>query len=331
MGVSVTGQWNRIYSTPYSGAAKWGTGINPVHSFYGESTDPVRVYGRPGSVGNTDAGGYGSPRDFGKTAPFEASADFIETEAPWGYQVEDIAGLDVFQLSDFDANRHGMDIVNDTDHPNLGEGTSFSDASGDGFREPNRMNAGKYRVPWGIPGRLTSGLIRAGQWDADFEVSDQIPTETVNEGWVNKLASGFQIGQSADDVVTSDPSQYERQTSMQQRFLSLNNDRAVARGQDEPREPIPSRVAPMKIKAYSEGQRHYDMDPYQIDDMPRPFYFRRAGTAREWELLPNEMYVTTPMQRTPPPDPALGEPELAVVDPNFSENYGYTSEDQGWY
>jgi hypothetical protein len=324
MGEAITGQWKRYYTAPFSGAEKWGTGINPVHQFYGESTDPARVYGRPAATGNTQAGGYGDTRQsFGKTPPYAASADYIETGAPWGYQPEDIAGLDVFQLSDFAANRHGMDIVNDTDHPNLG--------TGEGFNEPNRTQAGRYRVPLGVPGRFTSGRIRAGQWDADFEVSDQVPTETVSEGWINKLASGFDIGQSADDVVPSDPAQYERQTSMQQRHKTLNNDRAILRGTDEARTSIGSRIVPMKVKVYSGGQRHYDMFPFQIDDMPRPFWYRRAATGRPWELRPNEMYVTEPLQRTPPPDPSLGPPETSLSDPNYEPAYGYTSEDQGWF
>lgn len=319
MGEAVTGQWGRIYTAPFSGAAKWGTGINPIHGFYGEVTDPLRVWGRTDATGNTQAGGYTTARE-DRTPPSMATADFVETDSPWGYQPEDIAGLDVFQLSDFDANRHGMDIVNDSDHPNLGD--EYTPVS----RAQNR-----FRPPVGIPGRETTGRFRAGQWDEDFEVSDQIPTETVSEGWVNKPTTGMGFGESADDVVVSDPAQYERQTSMQQRHLTQNNDRAVARGTDEARTSIGSRIAPMKLKIYSGQQRHIDMFPYQIDDMPRPFWYRRAGTGRPWELRPNEMYVTDVMQRTPPPDPTLGPPETAVVDPNYDPNYGYTGEDQGWY
>lgn len=320
MGEAITGQWGRIYTAPYSGAAKWGTGINPIHQFYGEPGDPLRSFGRAGSPGNTRAGGYGPESSFAeRTPPFAASADFIETGAPWGYMPEDIAGLDVFQLSDFDANRHGLDIVNDADHPEVGIPTTAV------------RGVNKFGPPVGIPGRETTGLIRAGQWDADFEVSDQVPTETVSEGWVNKPASGFDMGESADDVVVSDPSQYEVQTSMTQRHKKQNNDRALQRGTDVPRTPIDSRIAPMKLKIYSGQQRHYDMFPYQIDDKPRPFWYRRAATGRQWELRPNEMYVTEVMQRTPPPDPSLGPPEQEFSDPNFDANYGYTGEDQGWY
>lgn len=322
MGEAITGQWSRFYTAPFSGAEKWGTGINPVHAQYGEGVDPVRVYGRPGATGNTQAGGYGVERFPGRTAPYAASPDFIETGAPWGYQPEDIAGLDVFQLSDPDANRHGMSIHHNEDHPNWMD---------DETENTRGVVPPQYRPPLGTPGRDTTGYYRDGQWDEDFEVSNEIPTETVNEGWINKLASGFDIGKSADDVVVSDPAQYERQTSMQQRFKTQNNERAVLRMTDEARTPIGSRIVPMKVKVYSEGQRHYDMFPYQIDDMPRPFWYRRAATGRPWELRPNEMYVVEPLQRTPPPDPSLGPPESSLSDPNYDVGYGYTSEDQGWF
>lgn len=315
MGEAITGQWNRIYTAPFSGAEKWGTGINPIHQYYGEQDDPLRVYGRP-----VDKNPFETPQHSpGKIAPFEASPDFINTAEPWGYQPEDIAGLDVFQLSGYEENRHGMDVVNDTDHPNWDTPTD------------NRSDATRYRVPLDIPGRETSGRLRAGQEDADEHVSDQVPTETVSEGWVNKPASGFGIGESGDNVIVSDPAQYERQTSMQQRNAVQDNERAQMRMTDDPREPISSRFAPMKLKLYSGQQRHYDMFPYQIDDMPRPFWFRRAGTGRREELLPNEMYVIEPIQRTPPPDPSLGPPEESLNDPNYEDHFGYTNEDQGWY
>src|SRR5215470_18723948 len=111
MGEPITGQWARTYTAPYSGAAKWGTGVNPIHQFYGEDGDPLRIYGRP-----VERDIFPDQHHPGHTPPFEASPDFIEIGAPWGFQPEDIAGLDVFQLSSEDQNRHGIDIVNDQDH-----------------------------------------------------------------------------------------------------------------------------------------------------------------------------------------------------------------------
>ena len=311
MGEPVTGQWGRIYTAPFSGAAKWGTGVHPIHSQYG--SDALRITGRYGTITEVQSGL--------RTAPSAADMQMMELGEPWGYMPEDIAGLDVFQLSDYAANRHGLDIVNDTDHPEWGQTTTVI----------RQDTAPKMRPPWGIPGRLTTGRIRAGQWDADFEVSDQVPTETVSEGWLNKPASGKGMGYSGDDVIVSDPSQYEIQTSMIQRHATQNNQRALLRGTDCAREPIASRIAPMKLKVYSGQQRHYDMDPRQLDDMPRAFWYRRAGTGRVEEMDPNEMYVVTPLQRTPPPDPSLGPPESSLSDPNYDPDFGYTDEDQGWF
>lgn len=316
MGEPITGSWSRIYTVPYSGAAKWGTGINPIHQFYGEQDSPLRVYGR-----DVDRNIYpGAQREAGITAPFEASPDFIETSAPWGYQPEDIAGLDVYQISSEDENRRGVPYHQD-DWPDWSETTPQTRAA---------VNV-RSRPPLGVAGRLTTALLRFGPYSDDAKVSKQVPVETVSEGWVNKLASGMDIGQTADDVVVSDPSQYEIQTSMTQRHKTQNNNRALLRGTDDPRYEIPSRIAPMKIKAYSGGQRHYDMDPYQMDDIPRAFWYRRAGTGRIAEMNPNEMFVIQPLQRTPPPDPSMGPAELTVSDPNYDEGFGYTGEDQGWY
>jgi hypothetical protein len=136
------------------------------------------------------------------------------------------------------------------------------------------------------------------------------------------------MGTSGDDVIVSDPAQYERQTSMQQRTKTLNNDRAVARDADTPRESIASRIIPMKLKKYSEEQRHYDMFPRQMDDIPRPFWFRRAATGPVEYMEPQAWYTVTPIQRTPPPDPALGPQEIALSGGDY---YGYTTEDSGWY
>jgi hypothetical protein len=249
-----------------------------------------------------------------------ASSDFIELGSPWGYQPEDIAGLDVFQLSSEEENRRGIEF-HPGDWPDWSETTVQTRANVDPREQP----------PWGTPGLQTTALLRYGARDDDSEASEQIPTETVSEGWVNKPASGMKHGQSGDEVVTSDPSQYEVQTSMTQRHKTLNNDRALLRGTDDPRESIASRITPMKLKLYSGQQRHYDMFPYQIEDKPRPFWYRTAGTGRQFEMAPNEMYVIEPIQRTPPPDPTLGPPEETLSDPNYTTAFGYTEEDQGWY
>jgi hypothetical protein len=304
MGEPVTGSWGRTYTVPYAGATKWGTGINPIHQFYG--SEPLRVYGRNNEMPEV-------------TTPDMASAGFIELGEPWGYQPEDIAGMDVFQISSEEENRNPGIRFNPDDYPSWG--TSI---------EQTRANTDPREVyPVGAPGIAGEQVrsYRYGPRDDDENVSNQVPTETVNEGWINKPASGMDEGQSGDNVIVSDESQYVVQTSMTQRHKTMENSRAVLRGTDDSREPIDSRIAPMKLKVYSEGERHYDMSPYQMDDIPRPFWYRTAGVGRVPEMAPNEMIVIAPLQRTPPPDPSMGMQEIDIQ----ADSFGYTSEDQGWY
>lgn len=303
MGEPITGSWGRTYTVPYASAAKWGTGINPIHQFYG--SEPLRVYGRNQEMPDV-------------TPPHAADADFIEYAAPWGYQPEDIAGLDVFQIDSPEENRKGLQFIQDG-WPDWGQTTPETR----GKVDPRSV------YPVGSPGIIASRIreFRYGPRDVDSEVSNEIPTETVSEGWLNKPASGMGEGESGDDVVVSDPSQYEVQTSMTQRHKTKVNDRAVLRGTDESRTAIESRIAPMKLKVYSGEERHYDMFPVQMDDIPRPFWYRRAGTGRSVEMQVNEMVVVAPLQRTVPPDPSMGMQDIDI----HSEAFGYTDEDQGWY
>lgn len=305
MGEPITGQWSRTYTAPFSDASKWGTGINPIHAQYGSA--PLRVYGRNNEMPDVHLPGTGGPEDI------------IELAAPWGYQPEDIAGLDVYALDTPEANYAGIPFDQDG-WPDWGDPTTNTRANTDP-RETYPVSS-----PGGVPEHIRG--IRWGPGSADMWVSKQVPTETVSEGWVNKPASGMDEGFSGDDVIVSDPSQYEVQTSMTQRTKAQNNDRSQLRGTDDAREPISSRIVPMRLKVYSEGERHYDMTPRDMDDIPRPFWYRTAGTGRNLEMLPNEMVVITPLQRTPPPDPTLGPQEISV---DSGGGFGYTAEDQGWY
>jgi hypothetical protein len=156
-----------------------------------------------------------------------------------------------------------------------------------------------------------------GARKANYKMADSLPSETVSEGWLNKAKDG-----KLADARTSDPSQYEIQTSMTQRYQTRVNNAAVARGTDNERASIESRTAPQKVKHFSGEERHYDMFPAQQTEILRPFLYRKAGTGPEQYLEPNEMYVATAIQRVPPPDPSLG-----VTETDSSLDYGYTDED----
>ena len=334
MGQPVTGAWARKYqgAVPYVGAAKWGTGINQVHYHRGDTGRPYNAKLDHGGMDNIPA-------------HLADTQDFIEYGAPWGYNPEDLAGLDVF--ADPNEALNGVGIFDDHAHPNWEQYNNDMDGTyGDpptgGAPGPVNPQTPITRAdipsfasrPWGMPQRVYEALrsIRAGQGDGDTPgprgTSSEIPTETVNQGWLNKPASGMEEGYIPDDnVLTSDPAQYERQTSMQQRHQTLNNERAMQRGADDPRTSIPSRIAPMKLKVYSGEERHYDMFPYQMDDIPRPFSYRTAGTGPQEYMVSNEQRQRNAMQRTPPPDASMGTPDTELS----GDEYGYVNEDMGYY
>jgi len=299
MGESLKGLWARQHAQPLeSGAAKWGTGIDPIHAFYGGP--PVRVEGRLGEGSSPDV-----------HPPAYASSQFVETKAPWGYEPDDLAGLDVY--ADPNTAIHGLPFYQDG-WPDLGVGITTT-----------RRDIPRYAShPWGAPQRVFEMIraIRAGARNPDSKVSKVIPTETVGEGWRNKVHG------TVADAVPSDPSQYEMQTSMQQRYRTRNNQAAVTRGTDDPRTDIRSRATGQKVKVYSGGERHYDMAPFQQDQINRPFWYRQAATGPQTPdyLDVNQMFVATPLQRTPPADPYIG-PEDDMI-PDTTNAYGYTNEDQ---
>ena len=270
-----SGSWARRNAVPYRTTDVWGTGINPVHSTYGEG-NPLRVTGR-----NEDD----------HTAPWEALPDGFTQRERWGYTCDD--GDYTGQYLQYDARPHWG--TSTPDFRNNAGSQPPKDATGGEKNRFRRMFDGARRLNDGIP--------------------ESYPSETVSEGWRNKWKDG-----AIADAETSDPSQYEMQTSMQQRYRQRNNDAAVARGTDDPRERIDSRVAPQKVKHYSGEERHYDMFPFQQEDYPRAFYYRTAGTGDAEEMEPTAMYVSDPLQRTPPDDPDLGPSDVSVPG-------GYTTED----
>lgn len=150
--------------------------------------------------------------------------------------------------------------------------------------------------------------------------ANQLPVGQAGEGWENKPAKGMVL--DSDDP---DTGQLYVQTSMRQRDVSKDNSRAQARGTDDPRTEIPSRIPGMRTKVYSGGQRHEDMYPYQATYAPRPFIYRMAGTGRPADMDANAMYVSDPITREPPPDTYLGPGETTMAGDAglVSENFYY--------
>jgi hypothetical protein len=130
--------------------------------------------------------------------------------------------------------------------------------------------------------------------------------ETVSEGWENKTVT------SVLDAKTSDPNQYEMQTSMTQRDKVREGSQAQAGRASEHLAPIGSYRPTwgMRRKPWSQGRRNYDMYPRQQDDILRPFLYRTAGTGSQEWMAANEatQYQRNALQRQPVPDPYAGSP-----------------------
>lgn len=268
----VSGAWARTNQVQTLGATVWGTGINPVHQFYGSPDARIAPLAlRQGEV----------------TPAFQGAPDQLLPTELWGYQRED----SMYTGMDYDDRPSWVQSTpqfrNDAgNQPPLGSPGFVVTA----FRS---MRGGAYR-------RFRSRSPIQGQ--AQYVV----PSETVSEGWTNKAH-----GRIAD-ARPSDDSQLIVQTSMIQRYQTRNNRAAVARNTDVPRAGIESLVTGQKVKNYSGGERHYDMFPRQQDMLIRPFWYRQAGTGRVGDMLPNTMYTVQGMERIPPAEPAMGTPETEI-------------------
>lgn len=285
MAAPLSGAWSQLNANAneYVGALKWGTGYNPVHEIYGEGP-PLRTTGR--TPGPEEA----------EFDPGPFPGELLNPEE-FGYTTEDIQTLDNFPGMPPGVGENRGALRSDMDeHPSWGPAIP---SGGTVFRTISE-GANVFR-----------------------HTPRSYPTETVTEGWDNKLTG------PVEDAGTSSPSQYERQTSMQQVNPpeGRNNAAAVARKTDDARANIMTRLTGQRIKPWSTGERLQDMFPFQQDTIIRPFWYRQFGTGDPDQLAPNEMYVSEAIQREPAPDPYLGpnETDQSVADNDFS--YGYTTED----
>jgi hypothetical protein len=322
MGRTYRGPYARpsTYPVPYATASVWGTGIDSIHSYHGEGP-PLRTLGREGTIGSSPVA-TDHPRSRDYQSPAESSGIDPPQETTWGYPVD--YGPDSFG-SGADAPISDGDTA-----PGVYQYMDDRPAWGDAVENERVRRMASIRTPWGANAEVMratrDGAARYRIYtesDGSYapvtaEQPNSFPTETVSEGWRNKVTS------FVADADPSDPSQYEVQTSMRQRYGTRDNNRAVLRSTDEPRAKIASRVMAMVEKVYSTGERSYDMFPYQIDQMERPFRYRTAGVGPAAWMEANEFNAVAPIQRTPPPEPALGFAEV-------SSEYGYTGEDTMYY
>lgn len=143
------------------------------------------------------------------------------------------------------------------------------------------------------------------------------PSEGPAAGSLNKAYG------TVEDAETSDPSQYEMQTSMTQR----DKVRAGSQTQraSEYSAPIKSRIPGQRARYWPGGDRHYDMQPKAQETMQRPFWMRQGATGNPQWMLTNELYVSEPLTRQAIDNPYQGP--TAGTDTNQST--GFTDEDMG--
>lgn len=200
----------------------------------------------------------------------------------------------------------GMDLTFMETHPNL------SDPSNRGTSD---------MVPWGIgnspipQGNMTR-IRKRGMSGREVQ-PNVIPNGPAGEGWENKNRGPVLDSNTADD------SQLFVQTSMRQRDQIRNNGAAVSRGTDVPRETIGSRIVGMRLKTYSGGYRHVDMEPKAQDYRTRPWKYRGAGTGDVSWMTANEFQSVEPITREIPPDVYQGPSENAVSDESYTDEEWY--------
>jgi hypothetical protein len=316
--MAIAGSWKAGSVTPseYTGSLRWGTGINPVHSVRDAGTRDTGIKENLLPLGTGDEGGI--------------IPESLLGPQQWGYSAEEAAmypGEDYRYLAD--------------DHPNWGENSAGRpDRDGDIFAQ------GLYPQPEGWPswgphgaGHGESGFPLAGWpggaalrswsdgWDIEKDLPIAVPTPGWRGGWLNK-AHG-----QVEEAETSDPSQYEVTTSMTQLHRSRDNDRAVARGTDDPRSQIATRLTGQKEKHYARssgmggGPGTPDM-AQQPQDLPyRPWFFRQGAMPPPPDTTYGTITYFDPVERTLPAD--AGEyvvtQEAAAAGPD--SGYGYTEGD----
>ena len=288
--MAITG--NLLASVGYTGARKWGTGINPIHGVDFSLDEPtgqktVQTAQGPNEPGpETLPEGLLNPQD---EAPEYGYTDEEYASMIWGYGPS--TGTSDRPGSDVSTAQLRFDVPNNW--PSMGN----------------------------VPGPPGGAMIRQ-ESHGDFagsvaKLGDK--EETVSEGWVNKETGGVV------DSTDSNPSTVYMQTSATQRDKVRAGSQRGGGSASEYDAPIGSwrPTWGVRIKPWSGGRRHYDMTPRRQDILIRPFWYRSAGTGyRDW-MAANEAfnYQVEPMQRSPIPDPYAG----STVPNNV-----YTDESHNW-
>ena len=290
--MAIAGSWRAGAVTPseYAGAARWGTGINPIHAIW-------------------DSGpGRGPTKEpLGSTSPGDAIDPALITAQQWGYGPED---------STYPAGEDYRYLAND--HAAWGDGTV-----GRPDRGPVIMTAGSEPGPLGFPhwgphgarrdrlaGWPGGANLRAVSEGSDVEQHHAIavPSRGWSGGWLNKARG--QIARPVSQDVGDPASQWAVVTGtvQGQGLKSLDNTRAVQRETDDSRSPILSRTAGMRVRDYAMssgmggGPGTPDMAPLAQDLPFRPWFYRSAGLPPAPDTTYGTMTSVSPLMRIPPAD-----------------------------
>jgi hypothetical protein len=313
--MAIAGTWKAGAVTPseYVGATRWGTGINPIHGVYDNA-------GRPTASKETLIGG-------------DPQSDFVPESVIgpelWGYSDEDALtypGEDYRYLTDEHPN-WGQDSAGRGDRDSIDGTAQFSEQDWPSWG-PHEVTEEDAVAGWPLSGPPGGANVRANSSGSDVEHSRAIavPTPGWRGGWLNKAHGRI------EEAEPSAQSQYEITTSMAQLHQTRVNDAAVARGTDDPRAPIETRLTGEKVKHYAAdfstggGPGTPDMRQ-QSSDLPyRPWFFRTAAVPPPPDTMFGTMTQFDPIERTLPVDAG----EYVVIQeagPDDDANYGYTSED----
>lgn len=298
--MAISGSWNERYANAaaYTGALRWGTGINPIH---GVRDNPGRVTGS-----KTNLYPLGEPSDGSPEVLIDAD-DYVcaEWEGEFPYPDERFRYQEDFPKWN-ETTPQFRDAVNS---PAMGENLPWGPAY------PESAD-----FPLGGP---TMGMERALDVSHGDDTEQQhaiaVPTRGLQGGWRNKARSTAALARDEGAQLVGDPAQQWAVNTAQvqgEGLKFLDNERALARGTDSPRSSIQSRTAAMR--AYSPatsfgmggGAGTPDMQPYgQTAGLKRPWVVRQPTLPPYEEHTWNEMEQRAPLQRTVPPDPYQGDPE----------------------
>jgi len=261
--------WRESTPQSYSGARKWGTGINPVHAR------------RSGNEARNNVG----PANYEPANTGLVNIAFAYVEEDYAYH---------------------EDYANMASHPNLGD---------------RRERARSAMPPWGTgtylgPNGTAVRLHKRGySWREEHA---NLQPEDATAGWRNK-----ESGQILDSTISAEAQLYV-QTSLKQRDATRTNQHATARGTDDTRHSIASRIVGMRVKEFSGGYRHYDMQPKEQSYLPRPFRYRDVGTGNPEWMRANAFRSVIPRFREIPADVDTGAPE-------YEDQTGVTVPDDWYY